>query len=86
MVDRGSVLEVSLLQFNRTESITQYLPMLSSIVDLALTEAAYTIVRIVQRFPTIKLPEGEVVDLMGVEKQTMTLVMSITEGCKIKLL
>ena len=55
-------------------------------MDLALTEAAYTIVRIVQRFPTIKLPEGEVVDLMGVEKQTMTLVMSITEGCKIKLL
>lgn len=58
----------------------------SFIVDLALTEAAYTIVRIVQRFPTIKLPKGEVVDLMGVEKQTMTLVMSITEGCKVRLL
>lgn len=55
-------------------------------VDLALTEAAYTIVRILQKFPTIKLPEGEVVELMGVEKQTMTLVMSITEGCKVRLL
>jgi len=54
-------------------------------VDLALTEAAYTIVRIIQKFPTIKLPEGEVMELTGVEKQTMTLVMSITEGCKIKL-
>lgn len=54
-------------------------------MDLALTEAAYTIVRIIQKFPTIKLPEGEVVELMGVEKQTMTLVMSIAEGCKVKL-
>lgn len=55
-------------------------------MDLALTEAAYTIVRIIQKFPTIKLPEGEVVELMGVEKQTMTLVMSITDGCKVRLL
>ncbi len=54
-------------------------------MDLALTEAAYTIVQILQKFPTIKLPEGEVVELMGVEKQKMTLVMSITEGCKVKL-
>ena len=54
-------------------------------MDLALTEAAYTIVRILQRFPTIKLPEGAVVELIGVEKQTMTLVMAITEGCKIEL-
>ncbi len=54
-------------------------------MDLALTEAAYTIVRIILTFPTIKLPEGEAVELMGVEKQTLTLVISITEGCKVKL-
>jgi hypothetical protein len=51
-------------------------------VDFALVEAAYTIV---QRFPTIKLPEGEKVELAGVEKQRITLVMSITEGCNVEL-
>lgn len=59
--------------------------MLPSTVDFALMEAAYTVVRIIQRFPTIKLPEGDMVELAGVEKQTMTLVMSITEGCKIEI-
>jgi hypothetical protein len=54
-------------------------------VDFALTEVAYTVVRIVQRFQTIGLPSGETVALTGVEKQTMTLVMSSTEGCKIEL-
>jgi hypothetical protein len=33
----------------------------------------------------MRLPEGDVVELVGVEKQTMTLVVSITEGCKIDL-
>jgi hypothetical protein len=51
------------------------------IVDFALTEAAYTVVRLLQEFPSIKLPEGETVELTGVEKQTMTLVVSITDGC-----
>ncbi|KAJ4514742.1 hypothetical protein HRR75_004106 [Exophiala dermatitidis] len=54
-------------------------------MDFALTEAAYTIVRLIQRFPTIQLPPGEVVELTGVEKQTMTLVMSITDGCKVEV-
>lgn len=52
-------------------------------VDFALTEAGYTVVRLLQRFQTIKLPEGESVELVGVEKQTMTLVVSIKEGCKV---
>ncbi|KAH7378549.1 cytochrome P450 alkane hydroxylase [Cadophora sp. MPI-SDFR-AT-0126] len=54
-------------------------------MDFALVEAAYTIVRIVQRFPIIKLPKGEKVELAGVEKQKITLVMSITEGCIVEL-
>ena len=54
-------------------------------MDFALTEAAYTTVRIIQKFPTIKLPEGELVELAGVEKQKITLVMSITEGCNVEL-
>jgi hypothetical protein len=49
-------------------------------VDFALTGAAYTIVGLIQSNPVIKLPQDQVVTLTGVEKQTMTLVMSITEG------
>ncbi|KAF2435579.1 cytochrome P450 alkane hydroxylase [Tothia fuscella] len=52
-------------------------------MDFALTEAAYTIVQLLQRFPSIKLPEGELVELVGVEKQLTTLVVSITNGCKV---
>ncbi|TVY49515.1 Cytochrome P450 [Lachnellula occidentalis] len=54
-------------------------------MDFALVEAAYTVVRIIQRFPIIKLPDDEKVELLGVEKQTTTLVMSIAEGCKVKI-
>ena len=54
-------------------------------VDFALTEAGYTVVRLLQRFPTIKLPAGENVELVGVEKQVMTLVVSIKEGCMVEI-
>ena len=54
-------------------------------MDFALTEAAYAVVRIFQRYSTIRLPQGEAVELVGVEKQTVTLVLQITEGCKIDL-
>ncbi|OAP57333.1 hypothetical protein AYL99_08071 [Fonsecaea erecta] len=54
-------------------------------LDFGLIEAAYTIVHLIQRFPVIRLPPGEKVVLTGVEKQTMTLVVSITEGCKVEV-
>lgn len=54
-------------------------------MDFALTEAAYTIVRLIQSFQTIKLPEDENPELVGVEKQVMTLVISIKEGCKVEM-
>ncbi|CAJ2500090.1 Uu.00g029430.m01.CDS01 [Anthostomella pinea] len=60
-------------------------PRLCLGMDFAQTQAAYTIVRILQRYPTIKLPAGETVELTGVEKQTMTLVLQIGEGCKVEL-
>ena len=53
-------------------------------MDFALTEAAYTVVRILQTFPTLKLPENSVVELVGVEKQTMTLTVASAEGCKVE--
>lgn len=56
-----------------------------ALVDFAITEAAYTTVRILQRYPNIKLPEGESVELTGVEKQMVTLVFQIEDGCKVEL-
>ena len=54
-------------------------------VDFALTEAAYVITRIFRRYPKIVLPDGETVELVGVEKQTTTLVLKSAEGCKVEL-
>lgn len=78
------------LNHNETDAKWGYLPFnggprICLGMDFALTEAAYAVVRIIQRFQTIKLPDGAVVELTGVEKQTMTLVVSVTEGCKVEL-
>ena len=54
-------------------------------MDFALTEAAYTVVRILQTFPSIRLPTGEVAELIGVEKQSITLTVSSSNGCKVEL-
>ena len=54
-------------------------------MDFALTEAAYTVVRLLLRFPVIRLPAGQKVELTGVEKQTITLVLSSTEGCMVDI-
>ena len=54
-------------------------------MDFALTEAAYTVVRLLLKFPVIRLPAGQKVELTGVEKQTITLVLSSTEGCMVDI-
>ena len=54
-------------------------------MDLAMTEAAYTVVLILLRFPKISLPETEKIELVGVEKQNMTLVVSSDEGCVVDI-
>lgn len=54
-------------------------------MDFGLTEAAYTVVRLLHEFPDLSLPVGEKIELLGVEKQTMTLVMSSTDGCRVNL-
>jgi len=54
-------------------------------MDFALTEAAYVVVRLMQSFGEIRLPEGEVLELVGVEKQVTTLVVSIKDGCKVEV-
>jgi hypothetical protein len=54
-------------------------------MNFGFYEAAYTIVRLLQRLPGLSLTTDEKVELVGVEKQTMTLVMSITNGCRVQL-
>ena len=54
-------------------------------MDFALTEASYAIVRILQRFPSLKLSNEEQVHLVGQEKQTVTIVLRPTDGCKVDL-
>ena len=59
----------------------KYTDWLPSLVDFALTEAAYTVVRLLQQFPSLRLPAGVKVERTGLEKQTMTLAIRATEGC-----
>ena len=54
-------------------------------MDFALTEAAYTVVRIFQTFRTIRLAGGSPVELTGVEKQTITLTVASANGCVVEL-
>jgi hypothetical protein len=52
-------------------------------VDFALTETAYTIVRILQEFPSLQIPQNEAKELLGAEEQMMTFTLSPLQGCKI---
>lgn len=54
-------------------------------MDFSLTESAYAIVRILQRFPSIRLPAGEKVQVTGQEKQTITISLRPAEGCRVDL-
>jgi hypothetical protein len=53
------------------------------IVDFAMTEAALAVVRILQEFPVIKLPTDETVVKTGKERQTITIVLAVGDGCRI---
>lgn len=51
--------------------------------DFALTEASYLTIRILQEFPTIRLPPGYPVVPTGQEKQELTVFLKSAEGCKV---
>lgn len=51
--------------------------------DFALMEVSYTLVRLLQIFSDIKLPEGESIEPVGLERQRLTLVMSSADGCRV---
>jgi len=52
-------------------------------VDFAMTEAAFAVVKLLERFPVIKLPAGETVVKTGQERQTITIVLAVGDGCRI---
>ncbi|KAI2464922.1 cytochrome P450 monooxygenase [Annulohypoxylon bovei var. microspora] len=54
-------------------------------MDFSLTEGAYAMVRILQRFPSIRLPPGEQVQVAGQEKQAITISLRPAEGCRVDL-
>lgn len=53
--------------------------------DFALTEAGYVLVKTVQTFPNIRLPEELLREGTGIERQNLTILVSSAEGCKILL-
>lgn len=53
--------------------------------EFAQLEASYAIARIVQTFPKIDVPEAEPDVPLGEERQTLTLVVSSTDGCRVVL-
>ncbi|KAI1385870.1 cytochrome P450 monooxygenase [Hypoxylon trugodes] len=54
-------------------------------MDFSLTNGAYALVRILQRFPTMKLPPGETVCVAGQERQIVTISLRPADGCRVDL-
>ncbi|KAB8276476.1 n-alkane-inducible cytochrome P450 [Aspergillus minisclerotigenes] len=53
--------------------------------DSALTQVKYTAVRLLQTFPSIRLPAGELVEPVGCERQCLTLVLSCADGGRVEI-
>ncbi|KAK4042728.1 cytochrome P450 [Parachaetomium inaequale] len=54
--------------------------------DFALMEVSHTVVRLLQTFAGgIRLPEGEVVEAVGTERQRLTLVLASADGCRVEV-
>ncbi|KAH7313319.1 cytochrome P450 [Stachybotrys elegans] len=53
--------------------------------EFALLEVTYAVARIVQAFPWIEVPPGSQDVEVGMEKQTLTLVVASAEGCVVSM-
>lgn len=53
--------------------------------EFALMEASCGIIRIIQKFPDLRLPPGIPQVPTGQERQSLTIVVSSAEGCKVML-
>lgn len=58
---------------------------LPSVEDFALIEASYTVVRLLQKYQSIKMDEHQANQRTGSESQKTTLVMSVGDGCVLYL-
>ncbi|KAI1100875.1 cytochrome P450 [Jackrogersella minutella] len=54
--------------------------------DYALQEASLAIVRILQKYPNVRLPPGVPNEPVGAERQNLTITLSSAEGCKVLLI
>jgi hypothetical protein len=83
---RGNALEVSApcCVANDINGSSNIHALTVSIVDFAMTETAYTVVRLLQRFSVLEKPDDEVDERTGREQQTMTLVLAIKNGCRVR--
>ena len=50
--------------------------------DFALMEASCAIVKILQTFPNIRLPDGFPTETIGQERQSLGILVTSAEGCK----
>ena len=53
--------------------------------DFAFEGAMYTIVRLIQHNPNLRLPLNEPVQVVGTEKQCANLVLSSANGCRVQM-
>lgn len=53
--------------------------------EFAYLEISYTIARLIQLYPVLEVAPGEGFAKPGDEKQTLTLVVSSAEGCRVAL-
>lgn len=53
--------------------------------DFALMEVSFTVVRLLQTYRGISLPEGDVDEAIGTERQRLTLVLSSADGCRVDI-
>jgi len=53
--------------------------------DYAMMQISYTIIRLLLTYPIIRLPDGEVVEPVGSERQLLTLVLSCADGCRVAI-
>lgn len=54
--------------------------------DFAIMEVSYTLVRLLQTFPILRLPVNNGAEFeIGKERQRLTLVLSSADGCKVEL-
>ncbi|TID24813.1 cytochrome P450 alkane hydroxylase [Venturia nashicola] len=54
-------------------------------MDFAMVEAAFVVVKLLQRYSIIEIAEGEKIEIVGTEKQLLTLTLQVGEGVRLKL-